>query len=123
MSHYAKIDSNNNVVQVIVADEEFFNSFIDSTPGKWLKASYNTRGGIHYAPNSNEPDGGVALRMNFPGIGYTYDSTRDAFVPPQPHLSWNLVEETCLWEAPIPHPEDEKDYYWNEETQAWDLIE
>jgi len=122
MAHFAKVQDG-IVTQVIVAEPEFFNTFVDSSPGEWIQTSYNTRGGVHYAPNSNEPDGGVALRKNYAGIGFTYDKDRDAFIPPKPYASWTLDEASCLWEAPVPMPADNNSYAWNEETQSWDLID
>jgi len=121
MAHFAKVQDG-IVTQVIVAEPEFFNTFVDSSPGEWIQTSYNTRGGIHYGPNSNEADGGVALRKNYAGIGFTYDKDRDAFIPPKPYASWTLDEASCLWEAPVPMPEDGNEYAWNEEAQSWDLI-
>jgi len=97
MSHFAKV-VDGIVVKVISAEQEFFNTFIDTSPGLWLQTSYNTRGGIHYAPDTNTPDGGIALRKNYAGIGYTYDSTRDAFISPKPAGDWTLNETTCQWE-------------------------
>jgi len=123
MSHFAKV--NNNIVeQLIVAEPEFFETFVDSSPGQWIQTSYNTRGGVHYDPETGEPsaDQSKALRKNYAGIGYTYDAQRDAFIPPQPFESWTLDEETCLWNAPVPYPTDDKLYTWNEETQTWDEI-
>jgi hypothetical protein len=114
MSHFAKIE-NDKVVQVIVAEQEF----VDAQPGEWVQTSYNTRGGVHYAPNSDTPDGGVALRKNYAGVGYAYDRQRDAFISPQPFPSWTLNDETCLWEAPIPYPGDGEIWYWNEDLQNW----
>ena len=111
MAHYAKIE-NNIVTQVIVAEAEFFDTFVDDSPGEWLQTSYNTHGGVHL-------DGGTPLRKNYAGVGYTYDSVRDAFIPPQPYPSWTLNETTCLWEAPTPYPEDDKMYEWNEDTTSW----
>lgn len=122
MAHFAKVQDG-IVTQVIVAEPEFFDTFVDSSPGEWIQTSYNTRGGVHYAPNSNEPDGGVALRKNYAGIGFTYDKDRDAFIPPQPYASWTLDESSCLWEAPVPMPADNNAYAWNEETQSWELID
>jgi len=122
MTHFAKIQDG-IVTQVIVAEPEFFNTFVDSSPGEWIQTSYNTRGGVHYAPNSDEPDGGVALRKNFAGIDYTYDKDRDAFIPPKPFASWVLDDASCLWEAPVPYPADSNQYRWNEETQSWELID
>lgn len=118
MAHFAKIQ-NNIVTKVIVAEPEFFDTFIDDSPGQWLQTSYNTRGGVHYDPNTGEPDGGEALRKNFAGKGYTYDPVRDAFIPPQPYASWVLNEDSCLWEAPTPYPDDGGMYRWNEDTTSW----
>ena len=110
MAHFAKV--NNGIVeQVIVAEPEFFDTFVDSTPGEWIQTSYNTRGGHH-------PEG-RPLRKNFAGIGYTYDRDRDAFIPPQPYASWVLNEDTCLWDAPTPYPTDGKQYQWDEATVSW----
>ncbi len=126
MGHYAKIVEG-KVTKVIVADSNYFDDFIDDSPGTWVKTSYNTRGGIHFAPNSHTPDDGEPLRKNYAGIGWTYDTDRDAFVPEQPFPSWLLNEDTCLWEAPIVRPlqvfdEDgvpDKRYTWDEETTNW----
>ena len=111
MAHYAKIQ-NGLVTQVIVAEPEFFNTFVDDSPGEWIQTSYNTRGGQH---PENMP-----LRKNFAGIGYTYNKTLDAFIPPKPFASWILDEETCLWNAPSAKPEG--NYTWNEDEQSWDLV-
>lgn len=123
MGHFAKV-SNGIVTKVIVAEADFFNNFVDDSPGKWIQTSYNTRGGVHYQPNTNEPseDQSKALRKNYAGIGYTYDSTRDAFIPPQPFNSWTLNEDTCLWDSPVAHPEDGKLYKWNEELVNWEEV-
>lgn len=120
MGHFAKV--NNGVVeQVIVAEQEFFDTFVDSSPGVWLQTSYNTRGGVHYDPATGEPsaDQSKALRKNYAGIGYSYDATRDAFIPSKPYASWVLNEQTCLWEAPVPYPTDGKHYQWDEATTSW----
>ena len=111
MAHYAKIE-NSIVTQVIVAEAEFFDTFVDSSPGEWIQTSYNTLGGIHEL-------GGTPLRKNFAGIGYTYDSTRDAFYEQQPYPSWTLNETTCQWDAPVTYPDDGKVYEWNEDTTNW----
>lgn len=123
MGHFAKV-SNGIVTRVIVAEADFFNNFVDDSPGKWIQTSYNTRGGVHYQPNTNEPseDQSKALRKNYAGIGYTYDSTRDAFIPPQPFNSWTLNEDTCLWDSPVPYPTDGKLYKWNEEILNWEEV-
>jgi len=122
MAHFAKV-TNGIVQQVIVAEPEFFNTFVDTSPGEWIQTSYNTRGSVHYNPESNQPsaDQSKALRKNYAGIGYTYDRQRDAFIPPRPFVSWILNEHTCLWEAPIPYPDDDKNYRWDEETANWVL--
>jgi hypothetical protein len=111
MAHFAKVN-NGVVVQVIVAEPEFFDTFVDSSPGQWLQTSYNTHGGVH-------ANGGTPLRKNYAGLGFTYDLTRDAFIPPKPYASWTLNEDTCLWGAPVAYPDDGKQYTWDEATQAW----
>ena len=110
MSHFAKV-VNGIVTQVIVAEPEFFNNFVDTSPGEWVQTSYNTFGGQH---PQNRP-----LRKNFAGIGYTYDPVRDAFIPPKPFASWTLNENTCLWDAPVAYPTDGKVYVWDEDKQQW----
>jgi len=129
MAHYAKV--NNGIVeQVIVAEADYFDTFIDNSPGEWIQTSYNTRGGVHYEPNTDTPsdDQSKALRKNYAGIGYTYDSDRDAFIPPKPFNSWTLNETTCWWEAPVAYPSDGELYSWNEEkyqadnTQGWEKV-
>ena len=123
MGHFAKV-SNGIVTRVIVAEADFFNNFVDDSPGQWIQTSYNTRGGVHYQPNTNEPseDQSKALRKNYAGIGYTYDTTKDAFIPPQPFNSWTLNEDTCLWDSPVPYPADGKLYKWNEELVNWEEV-
>lgn len=121
MTHYAKV-ANGIVVNVIVAEPDFFDTFIDSSPGEWIQTSINTRGGIHYGADG-QPDGGVALRMNYASIGGTYDALRDAFIDRKPFNSWVLNEATCLWEPPIPYPTDGRLYVWNEQTLTWDVVE
>ncbi len=124
MAHFAKVVSG-TVTQVIVAEPEFFETFVDTSPGEWIQTSYNTRGGVHYQANSNEPsdDQSKALRKNYAGIGYTYDAQKDAFIPPKPFESWVLDETSCLWEAPTPYPDDGERYTWNETTTSWDQVE
>jgi hypothetical protein len=92
MSHFAKV-RDGVVIQVLVAEPEFFTTFVDSSPGEWIQTSYNTRGGVHTL-------GGTPLRKNYAGIGFTYDRARDAFIPPKPEGDWILNEDTCLWEQP-----------------------
>jgi len=99
--HYAKVE-NNIVTKVIVAEAEFFDTFIDTSPGAWIQTSYNNN-----------------IRKNFAEVGGTYDSTRDAFIPIKPFNSWTLVEATCQWEAPVAIPDVTKRYVWNEETTNW----
>ena len=110
MSHFAKV-VNGTVVQVISAEQDFFSTFVDTSPGEWIQTSYNTHGGQH--PESRP------LRKNYAGIGYTYDAQRDAFISPKPFQSWVLNEETCLWNAPVQYPNDGNEYTWNEATTSW----
>ena len=111
MSHFAKV-VDGIVTQVIVAEPEFFETFVDSSPGEWIQTSYNTHGGQHR-------NGGTPLRKNYAGIGYSYDRTKDAFIPPKPFASWVLNDDTCLWDAPTPMPTDGKPYTWDEATTSW----
>jgi hypothetical protein len=110
MSHFAKV-LDGKVTQVIVAEPEFFETFVDSSPGSWIQTSYNTHGNKH--PN-NKP-----LRGNYAGVGFTYDATNDVFYAPQPYASWTLNQSTWLWEAPTPMPTDGKPYSWDEATTSW----
>ena len=120
MAHFAKVVEG-KVVQVIVAEPEFFNTFIDSSPGSWIQTSYNTKGGIYYTPNTNDPDPdqSKALRKNYAGIGFSYDSQKDAFIPPKPFDSWSLNETTCNWEPPTPMPTEGGPYKWDESNKTW----
>jgi hypothetical protein len=111
MAHFAKV-VDGVVTQVIVAEPEFFQTFVDSSPGEWIQTSYNTHGGEHKL-------GGTPLRKNYAGIGFTYDRVKDAFIPPKPFASWVLNEDTCLWDAPVAMPDDGKVYQWDEETTNW----
>lgn len=116
MAHFAQLDENNIVVQVIVGVDEPLDGeaiYQENTGKTWKKTSYNTLGGQHLL-------GGAAFRKNYAGIGYFYDSVRDAFVPPKPYPSWTLNEETCLWDSPIPYPTDNEKYQWNESTTSWE---
>ncbi len=156
MSHFAKIDDDNIVTQVIVAEQDFINSI----QGDWIQTSYNTHGGVHHCggveyvtepveakdavtgldgevispaveaveavyvegkspEDVGKPDGGVALRKNYAGIGYSYDEDKDAFIPPKPYASWTLDEDSCQWESPVAYPDDDKVYSWDEDSQAW----
>ena len=105
MTHFAKVQDS-IVTQVIVAEPEFFDTFVDSSAGEWIQTSYTG-----------------SIRKNYAGIGFTYDKELDAFIPPQPYASWILDEASCLWEAPFPMPADGNAYAWNEETQSWELID
>ena len=120
MSYYAKVD-HGVVVNVIRADDSFFTTFIDSSPGTWIKTSYNTHGGVHYGPDGN-PDGGIALRANYAGVGYIYNAQEDVFYAPQPYPSWTISAPTWEWKPPIPYPTDGNLYTWNEQTQNWDMV-
>ncbi len=130
MASFAKIGLNGKVIEVLsVVNEVLHDSngveqeiigidFLTKLTGYpiWKQTSYNTHGGIH-------DKGGIPLRKNHAGIGYTYDEDRDAFIPPKPFKSWVLNEDTCLWKAPILYPQDNNEYKWNEQNQSWDLIE
>jgi hypothetical protein len=114
MAHYAKVNQN-IVQQIIVAEPEFFETFVDSSPGEWIQTSYNTYGNQHKL-------GRTPLRGNYAGIGFTYDKINDVFYAPKPYPSWALNESTWLWEAPTARPNDDKIYTWNESTTSWDLV-
>lgn len=111
MAHFAKV-VDGKVSQVIVAEPEFFDTFVDTSPGQWIQTSYNTHGGVHI-------NGGTPLRKNYAGVGYSYDPVRDAFIPPQPFPSWLLNDDSCLWDPPVPMPTDGKLYVWDEPTLSW----
>ena len=128
MAYYAELDNNNIVTKVrtgaseeVVDLEQIYTERFNTVH---KRTSYNTKGGIHYDPETNEPsaDQSKAFRKNYAGLGYTYDESRDAFIPPKPYESWTLNEETCLWDSPVPYPTDGEMYTWNEETTSWDLI-
>ena len=110
MSHFAKV-LDGKVTQVIVAEPEFFQTFVDSSPGEWIQTSYNTHGNQH-------PEG-RPLRGNYAGIGFTYDRTNDVFYAPQPYASWILDQTTWTWKAPVAMPTDGKRYSWDEATTNW----
>lgn len=123
MSHFAKV-RDGIVTEVIVAEQEFFDTFVDTSYGEWIQTSFNTMGGKHYTMQEDgtrilSEDQSKALRKNFASIGFTYDHARDAFIPPKPFPSWSLNETTCLWEAPVSYPEDGKMYQWNEDSTLW----
>jgi hypothetical protein len=130
MASFAKIGLNSKVIEVLsvhnnvlkdsngVEQEVIGIDFLTKLTGYpiWKQTSYNTKGGVH-------DNGGIPLRKNHAGIGYTYDETRDAFIAPKPFNSWILNETSCLWEAPIPYPQDNYTYRWNESTLTWDIVE
>jgi len=131
MASFAKLNSNNiverveSVVNEVIKDSNgveqesiginFLKTLYNEPNANWKQTSYNTRGGIHVL-------GGIPFRKNFAGKGYVYNENKDAFIPQKPYESWILNENTCLWEAPIPYPNDGKIYFWNEETQNWALL-
>jgi hypothetical protein len=121
MAHYAFLNGNNIVTEVIVGKNEGeeginWEQWYGEFRGQVCKrTSYNTQGGVH-------SEGGTPFRKNYAGIGYSYDAERDAFIPPKPFASWLLNEESCLWEAPTPYPSDGEFYNWNEETQNWEAV-
>jgi hypothetical protein len=120
MSHFAKVE-NGKVTDVIVAEQDFIDSGLVGDPSLWVQTSYNTRGGVHYMPDSATPsnDQSKALRGNYAVIGGFYDSEKNVFYDMQPYASWTLNTSTWLWEAPTPYPVDGKAYYWDETTLSW----
>ena len=121
MAHFAEIDGDGTVLRVLVVSneqedrgQEFLADDL-GLGGTWVKTSYNTVAGEH-------TNGGTPFRKNYAGIGFKYDATRDAFIPPKPFASWVLNEDTCVWDAPTPMPTDGKLYTWNETTKAWDEV-
>ena len=127
MAHFAKLDENNIVIFVTVGrdeDEDKELELSERTGNTYRRTSYNTRGGVHYDSQTNEPsaDQSKAFRKNYAGLGYSYDEARDAFIPPQPFASWVLNEDTCLWDAPAPYPQDDNFYIWDENTLNWQLV-
>ena len=131
MAHYVILDENNFVTKGHVGKDE--NDIViddNGNPIDWelyynaKRTSYNTRGGVHYQGDNNTPsiDQSKAFRKNYAGIGYYYDSIRDAFIPPKPFSSWTLNEDSCLWDSPVPYPNDGKIYQWNEDILNWQEI-
>jgi hypothetical protein len=122
MAHYAFLDENNIVTEVIPGKNEGtegidWEQWYAQYRGQTCKrTSYNTLGNVHIA-------GGTPFRKNYAGIGFTYDAQRDAFIPPKPFTSWLLNEDTCLWQAPVAYPTDGKFYQWDEDNQSWNLVE
>ena len=115
MSHFAQIDENNIVTRVLVIEQDVIDTGLFGEPNSFVQTSYNTQGGVHKL-------GGTPLRKNYAGIGYSYDSGRDAFIPPKPFNSWILDEETCYWNPPIAVPDDGKNYIWNESNVNWEEV-
>ena len=123
MAHFAKVQ-NGKVIEVLVASQDFIDNYQDGRPGRWVQTSYNTKGGVHYDPETGEPsaDQSKALRKNFASIGWSYNITVDAFYGPQPYPSWILNETSYQWEPPVAKPDNDNIYNWNEETTSWDAI-
>jgi len=119
MTYFARIE-NGIVADVIAAEQDFIDTGALGDPQMWVQTSYNTRGNVHYGQDG-KPDGGIALRGNYAGIGYIYNAENDVFYAPQPYASWVLNEQTWLWEAPVPYPDDNKIYDWDENSQRWVL--
>ena len=124
MASFAKIGSGNIVEQVVAVSNEVatteqagveFLQNLYNDKATWKQTSYNTYGGVHSLD-------GTPFRKNFAGVGYTYDETKNAFISPQPYSSWTLNDDTCLWEAPVDYPDDDKEYEWNEDTTSWDAV-
>ena len=124
MAHFAKLNNDNIVIDVqsvhndTATDEAAGITFLNNlygTSDTWKQTSYNTKGGVHLL-------GGTPFRKNYAGIGYSYDSSRDAFIPPKPYPSWLLEESSCMWKAPIDHPDDGEMYVWDEDNQEWDKV-
>ena len=132
MAHFAEINTDNIVTQVIVVDN---NDILDDQGnelesigtqlctnlfgGTWVQTSYNTHSNQYFDSETGEIGSGTPLRKNYAGVGYTYDSVRDAFIPPQPYPSWILNEDTCQWDSPVPYPADDLMYSWDEDTTSW----
>jgi len=128
MAHWAELDENNVVTRVLVGDnndpagDEGYQWLVGNLGGTWVKTSYNAVAGKRRDPETGEITEEAGFRKNYAGIGYTYDSVRDAFIPPKPFDSWTLNEDTCIWEAPVAYPNDGKFYIWNEESTSWDEV-
>lgn len=116
MAHFAYVNPEGIVEQVVVAEQDVIDSGLFGNPLRWVQTSYNTQGGVHVL-------GGTPLRKNFAGVGFKYDSIRDAFIPRKPFESWVLNEDTCLWESSVPYPNDGQRYSWDEETTNWVIVQ
>jgi hypothetical protein len=126
MAHFAKLDENNVVTFVTVGrqeDDGLEAELTARTGDVYKQTSYNTYGGVHYTDGLPSDDQSKALRFNYAGVGFSYDETRDAFIPPQPYASWVLDEDTCLWVAPVPMPTDGATYTWDEQAGDWIVAE
>jgi hypothetical protein len=128
MGHFAQIGETGSVAQVVAANDDMGDWLAETLGGVWVQTSYNTRAGVHYTTNDDgirvpSDDQSKALRFNYAGIGYSYDETRDAFIPPTPYASWVLDEDTCLWVAPVPMPDDGGIYTWDEDAGDWVAVE
>jgi hypothetical protein len=121
VSHFAKVE-NGIVTQVIVAEQDFINTGLVGEPNTWIQTSYNTRANVHYDPITNQPDNGIALRGNYAGIGYTYDSANDVFYTAAPYPSWHISSNTWSWQPPVECPNDGNTYDWDEANTQWVLI-
>ena len=124
MAHFAKVQ-NGKVIEVLVASQDFIDNYQDGRPGRWIKTSYNTKGGVHHDPETGEPskDQSKALRKNFASMGWNYDIVEDAFYGPQTYPSWKLNETSYQWEPPLAKPDNEKLYNWDETNGRWIVLE
>ena len=136
MGSFVKLNNENFVIQSVSLVNEVFTingieneqigiNFLNNlykTNNIWKQTSFNTLAGVHYTEGIPSQDQSKAFRKNYAGIGYYYDSIRDAFIPPKPYLSWTLNEESCLWQSPVPYPSDGKRYTWNEDILNWQEI-
>lgn len=127
MAHFAQIDDNNIVVQVLVIDQAEIDTGNWGDPASWVQTSYNTRGGVYYTPNTDTPDAdqSKAFRKNYAGVGYTWlpdGPDGEGFVPPKSYPSWIMNSFSYLWEAPVPYPNDGLVYEWSEAAQSWALV-
>jgi hypothetical protein len=121
MAHWAKV-VDGHVATVQVADAEYWETFVDTSPGQWIQTSYNTRGNRHYDPHTGADDSDInpPLRGNYAGVGYVYDRAHDVFYPPQPYASWTISAATnWLWTAPVAYPADGNRYDWDEASRSW----